>query len=53
MENCYISDCHIESIVITERNIDRIVFKTNYEYGGTLSSEKCSVYVQTEILKNQ
>ncbi|TQE66464.1 pentapeptide repeat-containing protein [Leptospira noguchii] len=30
MENCYISDCHIESIAITGKNINQILFGTNY-----------------------
>ncbi|EMS82373.1 pentapeptide repeat-containing protein [Leptospira noguchii] len=52
MENCYISDCHIESIAITGKNINQIVFGTNYAYGITLNPEKCLLYVQNGIIKN-
>ncbi|EJO69378.1 pentapeptide repeat-containing protein [Leptospira kirschneri] len=52
IENCYISDCQIESVTITGKNINQIVFGTNYAYGITLNPEKCLLYVQNGIIKN-
>ncbi|WP_061232516.1 pentapeptide repeat-containing protein [Leptospira interrogans] len=51
VRDCSIENCHIESIIITGKNIDQIVFGTNYAYGMTLSPEKCLIYVRNEILK--
>ncbi|ALO27876.1 pentapeptide repeat-containing protein [Leptospira borgpetersenii] len=53
MKNCYIFSCHIESITITGRGMDQIVFGTNYAYGITLNPDQSALYVKSGILKNR